>query len=120
MASSETCPYPNQHENQQTAIRNNVKTKKCLSLRFSENQASTQGKSGTLRCSIVAIGETWASGRSACHDPAGRSRIGSEQTVGHHPDHAKAVGFTVRVILRMLKLLQLLEVVTPWYCAQSG
>jgi hypothetical protein len=45
------------------AITNNIKTKKCLSLRFCENQASTRGKSGTLRCSIVALGETCASHR---------------------------------------------------------
>jgi hypothetical protein len=43
------------------AIANNVKTKKYLSLGFGENQASTQGKSGTLRCSIMALGETSAS-----------------------------------------------------------
>jgi transposase len=42
------------------AITNNVNADKCLSLRFCENQASTQGKSGTLRCSIVALGETSA------------------------------------------------------------
>jgi hypothetical protein len=55
----------------------------------------------------------------ACHDHPGRSRIGLRRTLGRQPDHAKAVGFTwgpdstdcpsVRVILRVLRLLSLLE-----------
>jgi hypothetical protein len=36
----------------------NVNIIYSLSLRFCENQASTQGKSSTLRCSIVALKET--------------------------------------------------------------
>jgi hypothetical protein len=34
--------------------------KKCLSLRFLKIKPRLQRKSGTLRCSIVAVGETWA------------------------------------------------------------